>query len=49
MEVIKNIKGKTVCRVNSTNKTVEIVQKGFKTVIQFMEDGSMKIINTQVM
>ena len=49
MEVIKNIKGKTVWRVDSTNKTVEIVQKGFKTVIQFMEDGSMKIINTQVM
>ncbi|WP_169797618.1 hypothetical protein [Neobacillus fumarioli] len=47
MEVIKNGNGKTVCRADSSNKIVEIVHKGFKTVIQFMEDGTMKVINSE--
>ena len=42
MEVIKN--GKTVCRADASNRIVEIVQRGFKTVIQFMEDGTMKVL-----
>ena len=47
MEVIKNGNGKTVCRAGASNKIVEIVQRGFKTVIQFMEDGTMKVINSE--
>jgi hypothetical protein len=47
MEVIKNGNGKTVCRADASNKIVEIVQRGFKTVIQFMEDGTMKVINSE--
>ncbi|MEG2935542.1 MAG: hypothetical protein RR844_03530 [Clostridium sp.] len=47
MEIIKNFKGKTVCHADSKNRTVEIIQKGFRTIIQFMEDGSMRIINTE--
>ena len=49
MEVIKNGNGKTVCRADASNKIVEIVQRGFKTVIQFMEDGTMKVINSEAM
>ena len=44
MDVIKNGNGKTVCRADASNKIVEIVQRGFKTVIQFMEHGTMKVI-----
>ena len=47
MEVIKNGNGKTVCRADASNKIVEIVQRGFKTVSQFMEDGTMKVINSE--
>lgn len=45
MEVIKNANGKTVCYADARSKTVEIVQKGFKTVIRFLSDGTYEIVN----
>lgn len=46
MSVIKNANGKTVCRADSAKKIIEIIQKGFKTVIQFTDDGTMTVVNT---
>ncbi|MGF7002571.1 hypothetical protein M2149_000960 [Lachnospiraceae bacterium PFB1-21] len=45
MEKIKNSNNKTVCQVNRSEKMVEIIQKGFKTLIYFLDDGTVKIIN----
>lgn len=46
MKKIKNANKKTVCTADADKKTVEIVRKGYKTVIRFMPDGSIKVINT---
>lgn len=45
MEVIKNANGKTVCYADGTSQTVEIVHKGFKTIIRFMSDGTYQVEN----
>ncbi len=47
MKVIRNGNKKTVCRADATQKSVEIKQKGFKTVITFLEDNKMKVINSE--
>lgn len=46
MEEIKNLMDKLVCRVDKSNRIVEIVSKGYKTIIHFFDDGNVKIINT---
>ncbi len=46
MQDIRNIKGKLVCRIDEKACIVEIVQKGYKTVIQFKPDGTAKVTNT---
>ncbi len=47
MEVVKNANGKTVCHVDGASQTVEIVHKGFKTIIRFMPDGTCRVKNLQ--
>jgi len=39
------LNGKKACRFDPTNKAVEMVFKGFKTVIQFNEDGTVTAAN----
>ena len=46
MEIIKNNNNKTVCRADWNEKSVEIVQKGYKTVVKFLDDGSIRVINS---
>ena len=46
MQTIKNAIGKTVCRADASNRTVEIVHKGIKTTVTFLENGKMKVENT---
>lgn len=46
MEDVRNIMDKLVCRVDKSNKIVEIVSKGYKTIIHFFDDGDVKITNT---
>jgi len=47
MRPIKNANKKTVCGVDVATKTVVIVHKGFKTVVRFMANGRVEIINTK--
>ena len=46
MEVVKNANGKTVCYADAKEKTVEIVHKGFKTIIRFLSDDIYEIENS---
>lgn len=48
MDKIKNIDGKTVCFVDKNKKTVEIIEKGFKTIITFLPNNTYQIINEKV-
>lgn len=45
MQIIKNAIGKTVCRIDAAHRIVEIVHKGMKTTIIFLEDGQVRIEN----
>lgn len=42
MEDIRDVEGKLVCRVDADTQVVEIVQRGIKTTIQFLEDGTFE-------
>jgi len=46
MQNIRNIQGKLVCRIDETQGIVEIVRKGYKTLIHFKPDGTAEVINT---
>lgn len=48
MKQVKNANGKLVCQVDVTKKTVEIVHKGFKTIVCFKADGSVEVLNTKL-
>lgn len=48
MQTIKNAIGKTVCRVDVDHRKVEIVHKGIKTTVIFLEGGKLKVENTTV-
>ena len=48
MKDIKNCQGKLVCRVDEKARIVEIIQKGYKTLICFKADGTAEVINTVV-
>ncbi len=48
MEVIKNGKGKTVCRADGSSKSVEIIHKHYKTTITFLSNGKYTITNTKI-
>lgn len=45
MDVVKNADGKTVCCANAKDKSIEIVQKGFKTIIRFLPDDTYEVVN----
>lgn len=45
MTKIRNANGKLVCCVDERSKTVEIVHKGYKTILKFNSDGSLTVIN----
>ena len=47
MQTIKNAIGKTVCRADARNRKVEIVHKGCRTTITFLENGTYKVTNTK--
>lgn len=47
MHDIKNLAGKLVCRVDAQTKAIEIIRKGYKTVIVFNNDKSISIANSQ--
>lgn len=45
MQDVRNGADKLVCRIDKANKTVEIVLKGCKTTIRFLDDGQVLIEN----
>jgi hypothetical protein len=45
MEIIKNSAGKTICCVDTQHKLVEIVHKGIKTLIRFLPNGDIEVID----
>lgn len=47
MTEIRNSCGKLLCRVDCNKKTVEIVIKGQKTLIQFL-DNNVKVENIKI-
>ena len=44
---IKNSDAKKVCQVDPQSRTVEIVQKGCRTPITCLENGTYKVTNTK--
>lgn len=44
MQKIKNSVGKTICRVDTQDKLVEILHKGIKTLIRFLPNGDIEVI-----
>lgn len=45
MTEIKNANGKLVCKLDQKSRTIEIVSKGFKTSIRFLESGELVVLN----
>lgn len=45
MTEIKNAQGKLVCKVDQKSRSIEIVSKGFKTIIRFLANGELEILN----
>lgn len=46
MQDVKNSRGKLVCRINPETLTVEIVNKGQKTIVVFDLGSKPRIINS---
>jgi len=42
---VRNAEGKLVCRIDEQDRTVEIVHKGYTTLIRFKPDGTVEIFN----
>ena len=47
MKQVRNANGKFVCMADAATRTVEIIIKGFKTIVRFTADGRVEIINTK--
>lgn len=45
MEVVKNSGGKTICRVDSKDKVIEIKNKDIVTTIRFLDDDTIEVTN----
>lgn len=45
MRVIKNARNKTVCCVDPGRRVVEIKKKSETTIIRFLDNGKVKVIN----
>ena len=43
MYSIKNARGRKVCRIDPTYRTVEIVNRNLKVVLAFLNDGRTEI------
>ena len=48
MKDVKNDNGKLVARVDEAKKVVEIVSKGFKTVLSFKPCGQVVVDNSKI-
>ena len=48
MQDVRNGADKRVCRIDKTSKTVEIVLKGFKTIVRFLDNGQVLIENVSM-
>ena len=48
MQDVRNGADKLVCRIDKISKTVEIVVKGFRTTIRFLDDGQVLIQNASM-
>lgn len=44
---VRNGADKLVCRIDKASKTIEIVQKGYKTTIRFLDNGQVLIKNVR--
>lgn len=47
MEEVRNSSNKLVCRLDKKKRMVEIVIKGCKTTIRFLDDGTVEIENVK--
>ena len=47
MQRIKNSAGKLVCCIDPTKKIVEIVHKGRRTIIRFLDNGTYNVNNSK--
>ena len=45
---VRNGADKLVCRIDKASKTIEIVQKGYKTTIRFLDNGQVLIKNVSM-
>ncbi len=45
MRCVKNSKGKTICKVDIKGKQFEIVNKGIKTMIKFLPNDTIQVID----
>ncbi len=48
MQEIRNADKRLVCRIDTSGKIVEIVVKGCKTQIQFLDGGKVKVENARM-
>ena len=44
---IKNSDAKKECQVDPQSRTVEIVHKGCRTIIKFLDNGTYIVVNTK--
>lgn len=44
---VRNAEGKLVCRIDPPNLTVEIVMRGYKTIIVFLPDDDPVVVNSK--
>ena len=47
-EVIRNGSGRTVCHLDAKSRTIEIVKCGWKTTIQFPDNGDPIVTDTKM-
>lgn len=45
MQEVRNSADRLVCYIDKSKKTVEIVVKGCKTTIRFLDNGTVEIMN----
>ncbi|MEG2688608.1 MAG: hypothetical protein RSA24_05520 [Clostridia bacterium] len=48
MQEVRNSMDKLVCCIDKSQKTVEIIVKGCKTTIQFLDNGTIKVTNARM-
>ena len=47
VQEVRNNSNRLVCCIDKTKRLVEIVIKGERTLIEFLDDGSVKIVNAK--